>query len=112
MTPARTLWLRGAAAVALLGFLALRAAAIPRAAFNWDELALFDLVARTLQDGVLRSGGRPGLTQLIVMPLVDACSDEARTAQLARYLWLAITTGYLAGGARSTGASTTWWRGG
>lgn len=97
MTPARTLWLRSAAAVALLGFLALRAAAIPRAAFNWDELALFDLVARTLQDGVLRSGGRPGLTQLIVMPLVDACSDEARAAQLARYLWLAITTSYLAG---------------
>jgi hypothetical protein len=88
---------RSLAAVALLFFVALRFAAIPRAAFNWDEFALFDGVARTLQDGVLRGGGRPGLTQLIVMPLVEACSSEAQVAQLARGLWVLITLGYLGG---------------
>ena len=93
---ARTLRFAGAAAL-LLAIAALRAAAIPRTPFNWDELALFDSVARTLRDGVLRSGGRPGLAQLLVMPLVEGCSDEARVAQLARYAWLVITSVYLAG---------------
>jgi hypothetical protein len=92
----RPLQLLGVAAL-LTGFAALRIAAVSRAAFNWDELALFDGVARTLQDGVLRSGGRPGLTQLLVMPLVEACTDEARVGRLARGLWLLVTTAYLAG---------------
>ena len=56
-------------AALLLAILVLRALTIPRAAFNWDELALFDSVARSIQDGVLRSGGRPGLAHLLVMPL-------------------------------------------
>ena len=93
---ARALRIAGAAAL-LLAIAALRAAAIPRAPFNWDELALFDSVTRTLRDGVLRSGGRPGLAQILVMPLVEGCRDEARVGQLARGAWLAITAVYLAG---------------
>lgn len=88
---------RATLAALLLGLVGLRAAEVPRAAFNWDELALFDNVARTLQDGVLRSGGRPGLAQLLVMPLVDACRDETHVGRVARVLWLLITTLYLAG---------------
>ncbi|MGH0033103.1 MAG: hypothetical protein ACQGVC_25210, partial [Myxococcota bacterium] len=81
----------------LLGVVALRALAVARAPFNWDEFALFDSVARSLEDGVLRSGGRPGLTQLLVMPLVEGCRDEVRVAQWARGLWVVITLGYVTG---------------
>jgi hypothetical protein len=87
----------GAVLALLAGIAALRALAISRAPFNWDELALFDSVARTLRDGVLRSGGRPGLAQILVMPLVEGCRDEARVAQIARGIWLVVTSAYLAG---------------
>jgi hypothetical protein len=91
-------WRRGAVAAAgLLAFAALRWLALQRAPFNWDEWALFDSVARSLQDGVLRSGGRPGLTQLLVAPLVATCRDEITVAQSARVLWLLVTFTYLAG---------------
>jgi hypothetical protein len=81
----------------LLALLGLRWLAIQRAPFNWDEWALYDSVARSLRDGVLRSGGRPGLTQLLVTPLVDGCRDEVFVARAARLLWLPITLAYLAG---------------
>lgn len=81
----------------LFAFVALRAFSIGRAPFNWDEFALFDGVARSLENGVLRSGGRPGLAQLLVMPLVDGCRDPVAVALAARGLWLGITLAYLAG---------------
>jgi hypothetical protein len=83
--------------LAALAWIALRWLTLERAAFHWDEFALFDSVARSLRDGVLRSGGRPGLAQLLVMPWVDGCSDEIAVGRSARLLWLALTTVTLAG---------------
>ncbi len=74
-----------------------RAMTLQRAAFNWDEFAFFDSVARTLSDGVLRSGGRPGLAQILVMPLVEDCLDEMSVGRSARWLWLVFTFAILAG---------------
>jgi hypothetical protein len=84
-------------AVGLLAWLALRWWTLERSAFHWDEFALFDSVARSVRDGVLRSGGRPGLAQLLVMPWVEGCSDEIAVGRSARLLWVGITTATLAG---------------
>jgi hypothetical protein len=78
-------------------WIAVRFVTLRRAAFHWDEFALFDSVARTIADGVLHSGGRPGLAQLLVMPWVEGCSDEVAVGRSARVLWLAITSASLAG---------------
>lgn len=86
------------AGVAAVGaWLALRWLTIERVAFHWDEFALFDSVARSVRDGVLRSGGRPGLAQLALMPLVDGCRDEIAVGRGARLLWLGLTSITLAG---------------
>jgi len=92
----RRKWAVLAIAVLLL-VVGLRAATLQRAAFNWDEFALFDSVARTLSDGVLRSGGRPGLAQLLVMPLVEGCRDEMAVGRSARAIWLVVTLASLVG---------------
>ena len=91
----RRLWI--GLGLAALVFVALRALSIPRVAFNWDEFAFFDAIARTLEDGRLRTGGRPGLAQLLALPLVDGCSDEIAVGRIARGLWLGITLASLAG---------------
>jgi hypothetical protein len=84
-------------ALALLGFVALRLTALRRVAFNWDELVLFESITQTARDGVFRSHGRPGLTQLVLAPLVAACQDEIATARSARIAWLGVTLLYLTG---------------
>ncbi|HVH18044.1 MAG TPA: hypothetical protein VNF72_07075 [Myxococcota bacterium] len=84
-------------ALALLGFVALRLTALRRVAFNWDELVLFESITQTARDGIFRSHGRPGLTQLVLAPLVAACQDEIATGRAARNLWLGVTWLYLAG---------------
>ncbi len=84
-------------AALLLGFLALRLAAIQTVAFNWDELALFDRIARSLDEGILRSGGRPGLTELLLSATLEDCEDETATGRRARVIWLGWTLLYLAG---------------
>lgn len=82
---------------AALAWLVLRIAALQRVAFNWDELVLFESVARSARDGILRSGGRPGLVQLLLTPLLADCHDEIATGQAARLLWVMVTALYLTG---------------
>lgn len=85
------------AALALVALACLRVAALRRVALNWDELVLFQSIAQSAHDHVFRSGGRPGLTQLLLTPLVEGCRDEIATARTARALWLGVTAVYLAG---------------
>ena len=88
----------GFAVAAGLGlFVASRAASIASTAVNWDEFALLDRVARTARTGVPDTGGRPGLAEWLLLPLVSACSDEIATVQHARWLWLGLTLCFLGG---------------
>lgn len=82
---------------ALVALVALQAAAVFRVAFNWDELALLEGVARTAREGELVSGGHAGLPQLVLLPLVEGCRDEIAVGRTARLLWLALTLAYGAG---------------
>ncbi len=91
---ARVLW---AIAVALVAFTAFRIAAVYTAAGNWDEFGLFENASITLETGVLTGGGRPGLAQLALLPLVADCDDEIEVLQRARLLWVFITLAYLVG---------------
>lgn len=95
--PGRRALAWGLAIAAGLSVLGLRLLAVQNVAFNWDELALFDRVARTVAEGVLHTGGRPGLTELVLAPLVAECSDEIAVGRSARALWLGFTLAYLAG---------------
>jgi len=88
-------WLAVAAGLGL--FVASRAVAIASTAVNWDEFALLDRVARTARTGIPETGGRPGLAEWLLLPLVSACSDEIATARLARWLWLGLTLCFLCG---------------
>src|SRR5262245_15816633 len=87
-------WLAALAALAL--FALSRAVSIASTAINWDEFALLDRVARTARTGIPDTGGRPGLAETLLLPLVSACTDEIATAQLARWLWLGLTLCFLA----------------
>lgn len=78
----------------LAGLLALQTAAVFRVAFNWDELALLEGVARTAREGVLHSGGHPGLPQIALLPWVAGCDDEVDVARGARLAWLVLTLAY------------------
>ncbi len=88
----------GCAVAAGLGaFVASRMVSIATTAVNWDEFALLDRVARTARTGVPETGGRPGLAEWLLLPIVSACSDEIATVQHARWLWLGLTLCFLAG---------------
>jgi hypothetical protein len=84
-------------AALLLAFAALRGATVFRVAFNWDEFALLNDVARTASEGRFYAGGHPGLPQAALVPLVRDCSDEIAVGRAARGAWLVLTWGYLAG---------------
>jgi MFS family permease len=88
------LWALG---LAVAAFAALRIAAVYSAAGNWDEFGLFENASITHETGVLNGGGRPGLAQLVVLPLVADCDDEIEVLQRARLLWVLITLAYLIG---------------
>jgi len=83
--------------LAVAAFAALRIAAVYNTAGNWDEFGLFENTAITHETGVLKAGGRPGLAQLIALPLVADCDDEIEVLQRARLLWVFITLTFLAG---------------
>lgn len=84
-------------ALLLLSLVLLRVAALYRVAFNWDELMLFESVARSLREGVFHSGGRPGLVQLLLTPLIAGCSDEIAVGRTARAVWVVVTFAYASG---------------
>jgi MFS family permease len=78
-------------------FAALRIAAVYTVAGNWDEFGLFENASITHETGILSGGGRPGLAQLVVLPLVAGCDNEIEVLQSARLLWVFITLAFLAG---------------
>jgi hypothetical protein len=88
------LWALG---LAVAAFAALRIAAVYSVAGNWDEFGLFENASITHETGVLNGGGRPGLAQLVVLPLVADCEDEIEVLQRTRLLWVFITLAYLIG---------------
>jgi hypothetical protein len=88
------LWALG---LAVAVFAALRIAAVYSVAGNWDEFGLFENASITHETGILIGGGRPGLAQLVVLPLVADCDDEIEVLQRARLLWVFITLAYLIG---------------
>jgi len=87
-------WALGLAAAAVAG---LRIAAVYSVAGNWDEFGLFENASITHETGVLNGGGRPGLAQLAVLPLVAGCHDEIEVLQRARLLWIFFTLAFLVG---------------
>jgi len=76
---------------------ALRVASVYTVAANWDEFSMFETASRTHETGVLRSGGRPGLAQVLLLPWVAGCDDEVEVVQRARLLWVFFTLVFLAG---------------
>lgn len=64
---------------------------------NWDEFALLARAADTLATGQLRSGGRPGLATLILVPFVQGCVDSIEVIRNSRLLWVAFTVALVAG---------------
>ena len=85
------------AALAVAFAVALRLAAVYTVAANWDEFSVFETASTTHETGVLASGGRPGLAQLLVLPWVAGCHDEIEVVQRARLLWVFFTLVFLAG---------------
>jgi len=83
--------------LAVAVFAALRIAAVYSVAGHWDEFGLFENASVTHETGVLYAGGRPGLAQLVVLPLVADCDDEIVVLQRARLLWFFITLAILIG---------------
>ncbi len=88
---------RWALGLVLAAFAALRIAAVYNVAGNWDEFGLFENASISHETGVLNGGGRPGLAQLVVLPLVAGCDDEIEVLQRARLLWIFITLAFLIG---------------
>jgi hypothetical protein len=77
--------------------LSVRIVAVRTENVNWDEFALLDRAALAARSHELRSGGRPGLGTLALVPFVEDCDDEIGVARAARLAWLALTLGMLAG---------------
>jgi hypothetical protein len=64
---------------------------------NIDEFALLARAADTLATGQLRSGGRPGLGTLILLPFVRECTDAISAVRGARLLWVGFTVALVSG---------------
>jgi hypothetical protein len=90
-------WRRIGLTVAVLVGVTLRICAAYSVAGNWDEFGLFEGASKTAETGILRSGGRPGLAQLLVLPLVADCTDEISVVRTARLIWVFFTLAYLTG---------------
>jgi hypothetical protein len=88
---------RLAFALLLTGLLILHVVAIFTENINWDEFALLSRAADTLRTGQLRSGGRPGLGTLVLIPFVDGCSDSVAAIRSARLLWVGFTVALVSG---------------
>jgi hypothetical protein len=85
-------------AIALVSLLvASRVVAVFTVGANWDEFALLDRADETLESGQLKTGGRPGLSVLLLLPFVAECENEIEVIRRARLLWLVVTLGFVAG---------------
>jgi len=81
---------RQARRTAILGigiWLGLHVFWIFRSEINWDEYALLARAHDSLLQGRLIGGGRPGLSTLLLMPVVRGCANTVTAALQARLLW-------------------------
>jgi hypothetical protein len=83
--------------VAGVGLTAAHLAQVFSENINWDEFALFQRVANMLRTGAIQGGGRPGLVELVLAPLVSGCRDAIATVHAARMLWAGVTVVGLVG---------------
>ncbi|MDJ0848747.1 MAG: hypothetical protein QNK04_10240 [Myxococcota bacterium] len=72
-------------------------AAAFRTNVHWDEFGLLHQVDITRATGVFESGGRPGLSTVLLLPFVERCDDEVSVIRRARLLWVLFTGAFLAG---------------
>lgn len=73
--------------------LAVRVSAIRTDSINWDEFGLFARAVDSSRSGELKSGGRPGLGVLVLLPLVSPCEDEIQIVHRGRLLWFILLVG-------------------
>ncbi len=66
-------------------------------AVNWDEFALGWRAERTLSTGILHTGGRPGLTTLLMLPFAKDCVDSVTAIRQIRLVWVLFTILQVAG---------------
>jgi hypothetical protein len=78
--------LRWALALSACAYFLVHVLAIFRESMNWDEFALLYRVERLTATGQIQGGGRPGLVELMLAPLVRGCQDAVVTLQHARIL--------------------------
>jgi hypothetical membrane protein len=86
--------------LAIVGFglwLAAHVFWIFRTEINWDEFALLARAHDSLVQGRLLGGGRPGLSTLLLMPIVEGCRDSVETVLTARLVWTPFAAGVLIG---------------
>ncbi len=86
----------GLAVLAALG-LASQVAAVYRSNVHWDEFGLLHQADITHATGVFESGGRPGLSTLLLLPFLESCDDEVSVIRRVRILWILLTVALLAG---------------
>jgi hypothetical protein len=84
-------------ALLLAGLLIAHLVAVFTENINWDEFVLLSRAADTLRTGHLRSGGRPGLGTLILIPFVDSCTNSVSAVRGARLLWVGFTVALVSG---------------
>lgn len=61
---------------------------------NWDEWGLFRRVQNAVALNRFEPAGRPGLGNVVLMPLVDGCTDPVEVARIARLAWVVFSLGY------------------
>lgn len=86
--------------LAIVGFglwLAAHVFWIFRTEINWDEFALLARAHDSLVQGRLLGGGRPGLSTLLLMPIVEGCANAVTTVIRARLVWTLSVAGILLG---------------
>ena len=88
---------RWALLAALAALVSARIAGAFTEAFNWDELSFMHRVERSIAQGKLIGGGRPGLAIVPLWPLVEGCRDEVAVLRAARLLWGGVTVAYVVG---------------
>lgn len=68
-----------------------------RTEINWDEFALLARAHDSLMQGRLLGGGRPGLSTLLLIQIVEGCTNAVTTVVRARLAWTLFVAGILSG---------------
>ncbi len=63
---------------------------------NWDEFALFQRAEILANTGILQGGGRPGLVNLVLLPVAATCADTVQALTQLRLGWTLMVFGSVA----------------